>query len=66
MITKSGQNDTGREAAGPTATAYDLKKGFLNGIRVLQYTDEEGDYAGRPLAGLGADVVMGHELGDVT
>lgn len=37
---------------------YDPKKGFLHGIRVLQYTDEKGDYAGKLLQGLGADGVM--------
>lgn len=40
------------------ASTYNPLKGFLNGIRVLQYTDEKGDYAGKLLAGLGADVVM--------
>ena len=40
------------------ALTYDPKKGFLNGIRVLQITDEKGDYTGKLLAGLGADVVM--------
>src|ERR1700761_1322400 len=30
---------------------------YLNGIRVLELADETGEYAGRVLAGLGADVV---------
>ncbi len=40
------------------ALPYESRKGFLHGIRVLQYTDEKGDYTGKLLAGLGADVVM--------
>src|SRR5579862_7473237 len=30
---------------------------YLNGVRVLELADETGEYAGRVLAGLGADVV---------
>ena len=30
---------------------------YLHGIRVLELADETGEYAGRVLAGLGADVV---------
>ena len=30
---------------------------YLRGIRVLELADETGEYAGRVLAGLGADVV---------
>ena len=32
-------------------------KTFLNGVRVLEIADERGEYVGRVLAGLGADVV---------
>ena len=31
--------------------------GFLQGIRVLELADEQGEYCGRLLAGLGADVI---------
>ncbi len=40
------------------ALEHDPTKGFLHGVRVLQYTDEQGDYTGKLLQGLGADVVM--------
>ena len=33
-------------------------QGVLDGVRVLQVTDEKGDYTGKLLAGLGADVIM--------
>lgn len=39
-------------------TAYEPQQGFLNGVRVLQLTDEKGDFAGKVLAGLGAEVIM--------
>ncbi|HRN28808.1 MAG TPA: CoA transferase, partial [Terrimesophilobacter sp.] len=35
----------------------DRSKGFLNGIRVLELADELGEYCGKVLAGLGADVI---------
>jgi crotonobetainyl-CoA:carnitine CoA-transferase CaiB-like acyl-CoA transferase len=30
---------------------------YLHGVRVLELADETGEYAGRVLAGLGADIV---------
>lgn len=30
--------------------------GFLSGLRVVEVADEHGEYCGRVLAGLGADV----------
>lgn len=38
-------------------------EGYLGGIRVLEITDELGEYAGKALAGLGADVVKIEPLG---
>lgn len=35
----------------------DASAGFLSGIRVLELADENGEYCGRVLAGLGADVI---------
>jgi SRSO17 transposase len=40
-----------------TARRDQPPKGFLSGIRVLELSDETGEYIGRLLAGLGADVV---------
>lgn len=40
-----------------TCTSADSRKGFLSGLRVLELADEHGEYCGRVLAGLGADVV---------
>lgn len=31
--------------------------GFLSGIRILEFADERGEYAGKVLAGLGAEVI---------
>ena len=30
---------------------------FLNGLRVIEFADELGEYCGKVLAGLGADVI---------
>src|SRR5262245_9570348 len=43
--------DTGQHEGGQHEGAY------LHGVRVLELADEMGEYAGRVLAGLGADVV---------
>ena len=43
--------DAGRNEGGRNEGAY------LHGVRVLELADETGEYAGRVLAGLGADVV---------
>lgn len=37
--------------------ATDRSQGFLQGIRVLELADELGEYCGKLLAGLGADVI---------
>ena len=34
-----------------------IEGAYLHGVRVLELADETGEYAGRVLAGLGADVV---------
>jgi crotonobetainyl-CoA:carnitine CoA-transferase CaiB-like acyl-CoA transferase len=39
------------------------EKSFLAGIRVLEIADELGEYCGKVLAGLGADVVKVEPLG---
>jgi len=39
------------------STAFDPKAGFLQGIRVLELADEKGEFAGKVLAGLGAEVI---------
>ena len=41
----------------PGQTETDDFAGFLGGIRVLEIGDELGEYCGKVLAGLGADVV---------
>ncbi|WP_433521514.1 CaiB/BaiF CoA transferase family protein [Nocardia pseudovaccinii] len=38
-------------------------EGFLHGVRVLELADELGEYCGKVLAGLGADVVKVEPLG---
>ncbi|WP_214104151.1 CaiB/BaiF CoA transferase family protein [Acrocarpospora catenulata] len=42
------------------------KAGFLAGIRVVELADELGEYCGRVLAGLGADVVKVEPVGGET
>ena len=37
--------------------ADDKGQGFLQGVRVLELADEQGEYCGKVLAGLGADVI---------
>lgn len=44
----------GRASSGPTAIE---QPGFLSGVRVLELADELGEYCGKLLAGLGADVI---------
>ena len=46
-----------RRRAMPGQTETDDFAGFLGGIRVLEIGDELGEYCGKVLAGLGADVV---------
>ena len=46
------------------------EKGFLAGIRVIELADELGEYCGKLLAGLGADVIkveppQGEDLADL-
>jgi len=41
----------------PAPTDAQLESGFLSGIRVLEVADELGEYCGKILAGVGADVV---------
>src|SRR3979490_3155169 len=36
---------------------------FLNGMRVIEFADELGEYCGKVLAGLGADVIKIEPLG---
>jgi crotonobetainyl-CoA:carnitine CoA-transferase CaiB-like acyl-CoA transferase len=37
--------------------AMPAAEGFLRGVRILELSDERGEYAGKLLAGLGADVI---------
>lgn len=39
------------------STEFEPKAGFLQGVRVLELADEKGEFAGKILAGLGAEVV---------
>lgn len=43
--------------SGTTTTSGPAASGFLTGVRVLEIGDELGEYCGKVLAGLGADVV---------
>jgi crotonobetainyl-CoA:carnitine CoA-transferase CaiB-like acyl-CoA transferase len=42
---------------GQVASPGGARSGFLSGVRVLEVADELGEYCGKVLAGLGADVV---------
>ena len=52
-----GTVDLGRMKVSSPITETDDFAGFLGGIRVLEIGDELGEYCGKVLAGLGADVV---------
>ena len=46
-----------------TASADQRTPGFLPGVRVIEIADELGEYCGKVLAGLGADVIKVEPLG---
>src|SRR5579863_78801 len=56
MLTRIGTVDPGRMTLSSPSEHEDFT-GFLGGIRVLEIGDELGEYCGKVLAGLGADVV---------
>ena len=56
-LTRSVQSCTEGGEPCPAHTETDDFAGFLGGIRVLEIGDELGEYCGKVLAGLGADVV---------
>src|SRR3984957_12767609 len=56
----------GIEATGSDNVAADKTHNtgsFLNGVRVIELADELGEYCGKVLAGLGADVIKIEPLG---
>lgn len=55
---EKGLNLVVKSASSPQATTMtSTSGGFLEGIRVLEVADEMGEYCGKLLAGLGADVI---------